>query len=161
MGRYFSKDQLLMRETWRKAFRAEHGLRLEFPSEANAHRCRMLLYSAVRMEKTGGGDDEELKRAAESVEIVFGEGKNVLLMRHRQDNPIFQALSEATGIELEKATMPEALESQEKMLRELERMGLAPEIPPTNDNARTGAGAREEGLEGPPLVKNPFYTRDE
>jgi hypothetical protein len=144
MPRFYSKDTLLIRDAWRKAFR-EGGLRFNFPDEAKAHRARMMFYAAVRQEKQGKGDGE-LVRAAETLEIVFGETKNVLLMRPRQDNPIFQAISEAVGLDLDHASMPEADES----LKLLEEMGVFVEgsSPPSNDNARTGAGAREEGSDG-------------
>jgi hypothetical protein len=101
-----SKTQLLLRETWRRAWRAGQ-LEITFQTESHAHKARMDLYKAVQMEKQGRGPDTELIEASQSLEIVLGSSRNVLLMRPRGQNAIYAALQDATGLELKDMVDPE------------------------------------------------------
>lgn len=125
-----SKTQLLLRETWRRAFhRAQEGghLRIVFKAESHAHKARMDLYKAVQAEKQGKGMDLELIEASQNVEIVLAPGeRNVLIMRHRSQSDIYSALQEATGLQLETMVDPELARGAEDSLKELEKLGYSP-----------------------------------
>lgn len=129
MGR--SKTQLLLRETWRKAWqRAQAGdtLQIVFRTESQAHKARMDLYKAVQAEKQGRSEDLELTQAAQGLEIVLHpEQRNILIMRDRGQGDIYTALQEATGLNLHTVIDADLEARTQESLKELERMGLEPE----------------------------------
>ena len=141
MARFRSKQQLLLQDTWRRAYRSKDGIQVTFETEAQAHRLRMVFYNAVKLEKQGKGDDQELIRAVEEVEIVFGPaGKHQLWLRPKNLNPAIAAIEEALGVKMQDMQDPEIMES---FNRAMEKAGV-----PTND-----AGLAIEHQE------NPFYPK--
>lgn len=144
-----SQTQLLLRETWRKAWQqAEAGgvLEIIFRTESQAHKARMDLYKAVQAEKHNKSDDLELTKAAQGLEIVLHpEKRNVLIMRDRGQNDIYTALQEATGLDLHTVIDPELAERMQRSLDELGRQGVLPTDAP--------AAMPVEHQE------NPFYTK--
>lgn len=145
-----SRTQVLLRETWRKAWqRGPDGhLRIVFREESHAHKARMDLYKAVQAEKHGQGLDLELIKAAQELEIVKAPDEpHVLIMRYRGNNDIYTALQEATGLNIESMADVELTKGVDESLKGLEKYGIKPtEAAPAGEPlVRSTAGPVDEG----------------
>jgi hypothetical protein len=150
MAKVYNKVQILLRETWRKAYKVSmegrEGLVIQFETESQAHKARMDLYKAVKEEKAMQSEDLELQEAAQTIEIVLGENRSSLVMRSRGQNPIYAALEKAIGMSIETAVDPEMERQAEESLRSLQKSGV---IAKPED----GGGLATKHL------PNPYYTR--
>lgn len=152
MAKIFTREQELLRNLWRKAYR-NGELRIDFQSESQAHQARMRLYSAVKREKhEGNSEDFEVYQAAQTIEIVFGTSKTQLLMRSRSHSPIIAAFEKAAGERLQDAASPNEKESVEAARR------LADELDKEAKVAPAPAQPTDDGL-AKEYRKNPFYKR--
>jgi hypothetical protein len=155
-----SKEVLLLQDVWRQAYR-KGTLDLEFQTKAGATRARLQLYNAVRKQKAGEDmDDLELVHAAEQLEIVWN-GETSIRLQKRADNDMMTGIAKALGKNLEDYVDPEALASSEKLLGELEALGVqqrATTQAPTTMVTVVPPGALDSGL-APDHQDNPFYGK--
>jgi hypothetical protein len=117
----------MLQAVWRKAHK-EGGLLLEFNTQAGAQRARMQLYNAVKLQKSGKDlEDLDLVHAAEQIEIVWAdETRTRLRMQPKDKSDMMQGLFKALGATSVQEFVDErALESSERMLRELEESAKA------------------------------------
>lgn len=145
-----TKEMLLLQDVWRQAYRrGDAGMSVSFPSKAGAIRARMQLYNAVKLQRSGQDMmDMELVNAAEQLEIVW-EGEQTLRLQRRAKSDMMVGLQQALGKGLEDYVDPDAQASRERLLKELEKQGLA-------------GGASAEQAQEPdaqPARANPFFDR--
>jgi hypothetical protein len=147
-----NSETLILQDVWRKAFNnGDAGLTIKFPSKAGAVRARMQLYNAVKLQKAGKDMmDMNLVHAAEQLEIVWVDEVTIKLQR-RGKSDMMVGIMAALGTTLEEYTDPEALESQERMLKELEALNQ----PKVVDIPKKYAD--EPDIEG--HKDNPFFKR--
>lgn len=146
-----SQETLMLQDVWRKAW-LRGGMNVKFKSRAGAVRARMQLYNAVKLVKSrkDATADRALIEAADGLEIVWYDETTIRLQK-RAESDMMQGIMEALGTTPEQYIDPEVQESADKMLQELERMGLT---------------VKKEGESSPPASEgtiehqdNPFYGK--
>lgn len=150
-----SSELLFLQDIWRQAFRkGDEGMTITFPSRAGAVRGRMQLYNAVKQQKAGQDmNDMELVHAAEQLEIVWvGDGKEsqTIRLQRRAVGDMMKGFMGAMGKGPEAYIDPDAQESANRMLKELERLGLGAE--PSAKASEPEPGEHQD---------NPFYGKRE
>lgn len=114
-------ETLILQDVWRQAFR-KGELTLTFKTQAGAQRARMQLYNSVKLQKAGKDmSDIELVHAAENMEIVWAsEDKTQFRLQRRDKSDMMQGIMAALeGKTMEQYVDPEAQESAERLLKQL------------------------------------------
>jgi hypothetical protein len=170
MGQHYGSAARLMREIWRKAWR-EGELRVKFAEPGAASRARFGLYNAVKRERRGQGEDWELIRAVDVVEVVWGNAERTELVLQRRDrSAVIRGLEAALGVGMEQVMTPEELEVERRLAelgREVEgRRGGGTETSPSAPAPQPSAPAPAIP-DLPPAIPdfaraaNPYYTKDD
>lgn len=117
----------------------------------------MQLYNAVKLQKTGKDmRDLELVHAAEQLEIVWVD-EVTIRFQLRAKSDMMVGLQEVLGMKLGEFVEPDALESSQKILEELEKMGLAASPAPAQTPPEPQPQKLPELQQG--HKPNPFFDR--
>jgi hypothetical protein len=152
-----TQKELILQDVWRQVWVTGAAKIIPFKTHGDAVRGRLSLYRAVKLAKQDLDEDFVLNQAAQGIEIGW-HSKTELIMRRIDDSDFMRAIEQAVGRPMTSYQDTSLLESQEKVQKMIDELGLV-EPPPKVDEPP--APDEVDPITGLSKVhkKNPFYDR--